>query len=188
MDSAWAWFLGLESGTRVAVFAAAVSVCGSLITLGSMLIARKSLMLSKAKAARESPGMTSSFRRAKFRAEQGARVFYVDMEVVNRSDTPNAIARAELVIDYELGGRPMTLSLPHDLAQATDFSVPMNIGARSAASGPLRFSASERLFDGVQPLRFVVRLEDAFGRRQELDAGWIAEEASGEQEGAHSGE
>jgi hypothetical protein len=111
--------------------------------------------------------------------------------ITNRSDAPNSLKSARLLIEHQRGdGPPSRLDVPHDptcaaalgIAEGDVLKLPTPIGQRAVRAGMLFFPVAQALLADTRIEAYEVLLTDTFDRESRREALLLTERPGGQRQ------
>lgn len=151
-----------------AVASATIAFFALCVAFSANRTAKRALSLQESKREREMVPLQAHLIDALFTMNGGGREFEVSLLLINPSEIPNTVVRAELMLEHVVGGSVLAALLlpasvfPGDSSDANNSIIlPASISPRGASSGFFRFSEPPGAVKPVTVRRYELHLTDS---------------------------
>lgn len=159
-----------------------LGVLGYFVNRGSARTSRRSLALAERQEVRREAALDVRLISATCRIDDEERKYVYDIVIRNPSDRPNSIAEAELWIEYEVGGSPVTVKARWRPSQTDPptgaLTLPLALAANGSVAGSLQITVARAILEdrAVDRLRLV--LTDTFGTDLVVPSEFVQEQVT----------
>ncbi len=168
-------WLQLDAGNWIAIGSATVALLALWNAIMARRIAKDSYQLAVEARDKTTPSLELYIDHGYIRRLAGParRVFVFRVVITNRSDAPNALKSARLLIEHQRGDGPSSrLDVTHDSACATALGIadddvlnlPAPIAQRAVVAGMVFFPVAQALLADTRIEAYEISLTDTFDR------------------------
>lgn len=163
----------LEPSDWIAILSGLIALAALLVAVLSWNTARRAQALAERQDERRAPRLDLRVTDARAEVQGDARVYDLRVQVSNPSDSPNAIARIELLIRFTRD-LPMTLRINASPVDAADtLTAPRRLDAHDTAEGRCRFEVASALLQGAAVESYELIVTDTHQNALSANAGII---------------
>jgi hypothetical protein len=170
----------MTSADLAAILSAIAAWLALAFSIYGVYAARKALRISEIQEERQKPDLVPYLVQSSycFDEDDKNRIYAFLISISNRSDSNNAIARADLTITYETSSHAlMSVKIDTDVSVGSSFPVdtdvpfrlPVRIDAHQTLSGWLFFRADRSIFHGHDIVGRRIVFSDTHGVEQALE-------------------
>lgn len=170
----------MDTGDWISVVAAIAAWAAVAPALYSAWYSKRALDMQRADEERRRPSLVPYLIDAKYRRAEGRRAYCFSLSVSNRSDSDNAVALVELILDYRRDDFPVSQVFPAVSGSASErpLQPPFIVSAHATVAGSVNFDVSSEVFRSAVVERYRLRLRDTHGGDVFLDTVLVMEVAS----------
>ena len=161
------WFFAAAPAVKISVLALAWSLITSVIALGGLITAIRSLNATRRQEARRQPKLVLTYLESSSITTDLGTEYTFRIRAKNPTETSNAITSSELEIRYLVAASLISLRLPSLEADGA-LNLPVTIAAGTSLEGDVRFFAAAGLLDGRRPQDFVAIFTDTYENKSEI--------------------
>jgi len=167
----------LSPPTLVAIGSALIAIAAAYFSLLSANTARKALQLAREQDARRLPAIRAELLDAFVVISDAGRRYWIAVIIVNSSESPNSIIRAELILWNRSHSNsqesPTKLKIQANSSNAapdrySPLTTPYRLEGNTAASGALEFFVPHPILDNRHIMKIELSLQDALERAEVL--------------------
>jgi hypothetical protein len=183
----------LDIGNWIAIGSATIALLSLWNAIMARRIAKGSYLLAAQARDRTTPSLELYIDHGYIRrlTAPAKKVFTFRVVITNRSDAPNSLKSARLLIEHQRGdGPPSRLDVPHDptcaaalgIAEGDVLKLPAPIGQRAVGAGMLFFPVAQALLADTRIEAYEVLLTDTFDRESRREALLLTERPGGQRQ------